>query len=472
MKKLTTYSNYKLLLLFIAVIIVNSCKKENSISNVPLIEIKSNKLINDAKNTFNHQIGSISNYQTLSSNSKKSYRHGLSKSPDWKNAAVKTLRNGKAVLVPIEYEKDIFLKVGDTKNSYQSLKTLSYLLIYNNKEKTKTIEWITLMPDDLDYRTSGNKFNGKVIIEDWAGNFKKGYVFNKDGKIFNLNIQNENIEGPKVQSNNVKVNDVYCISTPWYGQNISGGESFWYIGGYDTSCYSTGSPYEDNYINTGNELGGNHGETFPSDYITVIGEDKLSLLINSNSSLTEEQKSLLNNVLINLTSDCGNNYLFNILINKPKISFSVNSSQSFPAIYNPSNNSITFKNDSNLEYNNLQEELFHAFQNYQYAGGTSQYTGSSNVGSANIEFESKVFRDINCVMRGGTCNNALGGEYVDWILNITNFGTSYPSSISTTNFNLFIGIWRSQNPGYSNTTISTTLTPIALNNFLLSSNCN
>lgn len=54
MKKLTTYSNYKLLLLFITVLIVNSCKKENSSSNVPLIEIKSDKLIDDAKNSFNN----------------------------------------------------------------------------------------------------------------------------------------------------------------------------------------------------------------------------------------------------------------------------------------------------------------------------------------------------------------------------------------------------------------------------------
>ena len=268
MKKHLIYS-INVLFALILILSINSCRKENSSSNAPLDEIKSGKIIDEAKNSFNNQIGSILDYQTLSSNSKKSFRHGLAKSPDWKNAVVKTLSKVKAVLVPIAYEKDIFLKVGDTKNSYQSLKALSYLLIYNNKEKAKTIEWVTFIPDNLDYRTNGNKFTGKVIIEDWAGNFKKGYVFNKDGKIFNLNIQNENIEGPKVQSNNVKVNDVYCISTPWYGQNISGGESFWYIGGYDTSCYSTGSPYEDNYTNTGNELGGNHGETFPSDYVPV-----------------------------------------------------------------------------------------------------------------------------------------------------------------------------------------------------------
>jgi hypothetical protein len=138
MKKHLIYS-INVLFSLIIILSINSCKKEDS-------DLKQNTtdLITNAKQAFIDQIAINQNYQLLSSNSKKSFRHGLAKSPDWKNAAVKTLRNGKAVLVPIEYEKDIFLKVGDTKNSYQSLKTLSYLLIYDNKEKAKTIEWINI----------------------------------------------------------------------------------------------------------------------------------------------------------------------------------------------------------------------------------------------------------------------------------------------------------------------------------------
>ncbi len=260
-----------MLFALIIILSINSCKKEDS-------DLKQNTtdLITNAKQAFIDQIAINQNYQLLSSNSKKSFRHSLAKSPDWKNAAIKTLRKGKAVMVPIEYEKDIFLKVGDIKNSYQSLKTLSYLLIYDNKEKAKRIEWVTLIPDNVSESNKGTKFTGKVIIEDWAGNFKKGYLFNKEGKIFNLIIKNENSGGPKIQSNDVKVNDVYCVSTPWYEQGFYTNEngdlvgSGYRLGGYDTNCYDTGSPYEDDYTNPSGETDGNHGETFPSDYVETI----------------------------------------------------------------------------------------------------------------------------------------------------------------------------------------------------------
>lgn len=256
---------------FITFFTTNSCKKEDS-------DLKQNTtdLITNAKQAFINQIVVNQTLQLLSSNSKKSFRHGLAKSPDWKNAVVKTLSKLNAVMVPIAYEKDVFLKLGDTKNSYQSLKTLSYLLIYDDKEKAKTIEWVTLIPDNVSESNKKIKFTGKVIIEDWAGNFKKGYLFNKEGKIFNLIIKNENSGGPKIQSNDVKVNDVYCVSTPWYEQGLYTNEngdlvgSGYRIGGYDTNCYDTGRSYEDDYTNPSDETDGNQGETFPPDYVEIV----------------------------------------------------------------------------------------------------------------------------------------------------------------------------------------------------------
>lgn len=283
----------------------NSCRKDSS-----SLKQNSPDFLAEAKEAFTDQIAIDQNYQLLSPSSKKSFRHGLSKSPDWKNANVVNLKKGKAVLVPIIYDKEIFLKVNNKKNNYISLKNLSYLLIYNSKGKGKTIEWVTFMPDNDSYRNDGNKFTGKVVIEDWAGNFKKGYMYDKEGKIFTLINQNGNADSPKVQSNGIKVNDVYCVSTPWYAENFFEGESLGlYIGGYDMSCFNTGSIYaQDEKVNYPNDDGGFTRETFPDDYVpftTIIVNN-----VNDPCLKKMVQYSIDKNIQINIKESV--NSIFNI----------------------------------------------------------------------------------------------------------------------------------------------------------------
>jgi hypothetical protein len=252
------------------------------------------------------------------------------------------------------------------------------------RKRLKQLNGLTLMPDNVSDSNKGNKFSGKVIIEDWAGNFKKGYVFNKDGKIFNLNIQNENIERPKVQSNNVKVNDVYCISTPWYGQNISGGESFWYIGGYDTSCYSTGSPYEDNYINTGNELGGNHGETFPSDYVPNL------LLPPDVACLSSFQFSMMNSGPSNRVSEVYG--LFGALVDYQS-----------DAVITPLNFGLRIEVPITINYwPDSDHNLAHSLYNDLFVSGDIRYSYNSSTGAESWTFstyaEQRIARDASLIM--------------------------------------------------------------------------
>lgn len=190
---------------------------------------------------------------------------------------MKKIKNGEAVFVPLKFDKNLYLKIG-ADNKIHKLDNLSYLLIYTNKKNQKIIEWVTLIPETI-YRNPGkDKFIGKIVIEDWFGNYKKGYYKNSAGKLFYLKVSDQNSDGLKISSSDIKTNSLICFSEPWYGENFSGdGESFIYIGGYDTFCFNTGNPYddEDNYINPGDDLGGNHGETFPSDYITVIGNERI-----------------------------------------------------------------------------------------------------------------------------------------------------------------------------------------------------
>lgn len=132
-------------------------------------EIKQpSQLVNEAKDAFENQIETLKDFQTLSSSSKSSIRHSLSKTPNWNKAFIKKIRSGNAIIVPIEYEKELYLKVGKDKKLV-SLKNLSYLIIYNDKYKNKNIEWVTAIPDENDYDPL-KKFVGKVIIENCIDN--------------------------------------------------------------------------------------------------------------------------------------------------------------------------------------------------------------------------------------------------------------------------------------------------------------
>ena len=74
------------------------------------------------------------------------------------------------------------------------------------------------------------------------------------------------------------------------------------------------------------------------------------------------------------------------------------SESSAPASYDSSEKSIKFKNESTISVENLREELFHGLQDYFYEGGIAQYgkdsKGKKLPGYANIEFETKVFKDL------------------------------------------------------------------------------
>ncbi|MFC5282866.1 hypothetical protein, partial [Pedobacter alpinus] len=257
------------------------------------------------------------NSQFSSPENAKSIRHGIYKSPDWKNAAIKSLHNGKAVLVPIKYNKNLFLKVSEDKNDFISLNSLSYLLISTNKKNDKVIEWVTFIPTNSNnYQKNGNKFRGKVIIENWNGNFKKAYLFENDGKIYHLKLENKNNNSVKTLSDGIKVAGTYCFQQPWYGENIADGESYWYLGGYDTYCFSTGNSYNEQ-THAENEVGGGHSEVIPEDYqppfiyrdvvnnLNNVGADCIYNRLQSNALFQELLSSFQSNANLNVTFQMG-----------------------------------------------------------------------------------------------------------------------------------------------------------------------
>ncbi len=148
--------------------------------------------------------------------------------------------------------------------------------------------------------------------------------------------------------------------------------------------------------------------------------------MSQNTVLTNEEKVKLSQAFDDLISWCMYQQLYNHLVsNGTSITFVNNPNRNTAAGYNPETNTIQFKGTSNMIAINLAEELFHAYQNSYYPEGLSI---STTEGRADIEFEAKVFGDIECSLRFGICGSTLGSEEYDkWIIFITDNYSSIPS---------------------------------------------
>lgn len=79
------------------------------------------------------------------------------------------------------------------------------------------------------------------------------------------------------------------------------------------------------------------------------------------------------------------------------------------------------------EYN-MQEEMFHRYQDAYYSGGSAQYNPA---GLYNMEFEAALLRDISNLLNSWGGTPAMpGNDYYFWLLSITENGTKWPTQWS------------------------------------------
>ncbi len=165
---------------------------------------------------------------------------------------------------------------------------------------------------------------------------------------------------------------------------------------------------------------------------------EIEYLLFDNTTLTPAQIAALQKLLNQITSNCIGMALINSLINNGhQFDFSINNSINSQAFYNATDNTITLRDPSQLTSNSLMEELYHAYQNFTYPGGTAQYAGKS--GNANIEYEFKVLNDMISSIYGGTTlgNTATNMDnYKKWIGSLTNY-TSVPNSFNQTQYSFY-----------------------------------
>jgi hypothetical protein len=145
------------------------------------------------------------------------------------------------------------------------------------------------------------------------------------------------------------------------------------------------------------------------------------------------------------------------------------------ASYDASNGNITLKNPDQTASSALAEELMHAMQDFLTPGGIAQYVTSNATGRANIEFETKVLRDINAMINGqGGILACPSSGYTQWLADMTNgfntFPPSYFPNVSSGYF-IFIDEFIQTNPGYSSASVNTSLQPSMMFSIINSSNC-
>jgi uncharacterized membrane protein YgcG len=193
--------HFVFLFLLLPAVFFNSCYEEtSSVINTD------GKLILDAQKYFEAEVLPLNSQVSNNANLRRSYRGSLSKNVKWNNASTKSLTVGTGVVVPITFSEPLYAKRGDN-TSALSINNTTYLLIYTGTDKLMHAEMVTSLPDEnyLSNSRSKKSFSGIAIVEDWQGNFLKGYHY--------LNGAIRRLSYPSIGLSSAKV---VCIITDWF----------------------------------------------------------------------------------------------------------------------------------------------------------------------------------------------------------------------------------------------------------------
>lgn len=422
------------------IIFIASC--EDNMENSDAIDIvdkensceRNNEMIIDAQNFFETKV-----QNSFSSSSQKNGNHGnvrksLRKFLLWDEAYIKQLSFGVGIVIPLSYEMELYVPKGDSR---LPLSQLSYVLIYKNEKGKWKAELVTTLPDEtFSNSTDENQpFSGGVIVENWNGKFIKGFLY-KGGQA--------TIFTPK--DDNSKVFSGECWTTEYMDCVSFDDGNTWFCTTYaeETWCGSGGGGGssgggEDDYPPGG---GGSSGESGGTD----TGTDDLDTPQDLNQTEIDSLNAAMNELI---QAYCANQQVINNAWGD--ITFQMNNSMGSNALYNPSSNTITFRNILSINNATVLQEVFHSFQNMFYQGGIGQYENSA--GELNIEFEAWVYTEVWLYIEGEQLkfekylffNQKY--EWNDWILEIADNGFS---TTALDDYEYWMNIFGEKLPDYNN----------------------
>jgi hypothetical protein len=338
----------------------NKVANENCISDI--------QLIFEAQTFFEKAV--INSVDTIiqKGNNKEEPRKKNKKNLQWDKAFIRELSFGTGVVVPLTYEKELYIRKA---NSSIALSDLSYMLFYVDYNGKMQAELVTALPDET-YTTSDNEnqaFSGVVLVEDWHGNYLKGFM-HKENQVTPVNLSDIDYKIEQIEICNV-TDYYYCESSDnWITEKCR----YMYT---SSSCFTLGS--------------GGGGSADP-DYPPINDDDTFT-----KRELTPDEKNKLIIAKKDLMRYCPNQLIINTVWNN--LSFKIDPSIGGPAGFDHLSNTIFFRDMASIAGINIVEEIFHAYQNSFYSGGIGQYW--KKPGETNIEFEAKFYKDFMEFLKDG-----------------------------------------------------------------------
>ncbi len=191
MKEKQTKSIFYLIIITSLLLFVGSCQNLESIEPEKELE----QMVSDAKYFFENEVDESYNSTKARNSGIVKTRKNIRKELQWDKAHIKELSFADALIIPVKYDEELYIPKG---NSSLSISQLTYIIIYKNEKGKFNIEIVTTIPDE-EYLTSSETeplFTGLVLVEDWKGNFIRGFI-HKDGHVENI----ESIGEEEVSSN-------------------------------------------------------------------------------------------------------------------------------------------------------------------------------------------------------------------------------------------------------------------------------
>jgi hypothetical protein len=162
-------------------------------------------------------------------------RTTLHKTPLWDQAQIDSFSFGKGVVVPINVQEPLSIRVGAAQTTLTASQ-ITWLFMYKNPAQQWQVEVITRIPDAAPTTAASSVppppvpgspaaaiFQGKVRVEDWQGNFLKAIQFEVDTILtFSQSSTYRRPEGAAPAVTPLELAPAtpapgYCNETDWYG---------------------------------------------------------------------------------------------------------------------------------------------------------------------------------------------------------------------------------------------------------------
>jgi hypothetical protein len=214
-------------LLFLICAFYFGCKKNQDAIVPQNLSGAQQELITNARKYFENNVGNSTNTESKTLDGLSGNNQGyinpvksLIKNAVWSKASILKISIGNIVVVPIQFNDSLYARPSYTDSSTRlSINNLSKLIIYTDSSKQFHAEVVSSFPDKDYINNPKQNFSGVAFVQDWQGNFLKGYQYVK-GQTLQLSL-NDSSNAIKISANAAPnelapPSDMPCTAIDWY----------------------------------------------------------------------------------------------------------------------------------------------------------------------------------------------------------------------------------------------------------------